>query len=117
MKTILALLIEVTLAIGLCLLLVRYLRPHLWRVLVDLCGTEPRAQFWMAFTNIFLLGLPVIIGLGFRPEATNLEDSVFEVIGRLSGVLGGFIFSLFLVGIGVGFFALTAPRPTKGGEA
>jgi len=116
MKTIFSLLIEITLAIGLCFLLVHYLRPHLGRILVDVCGTEQRAQFWTVFANIILVGLPVIIGLGFRPEATTLEESVFEIIGRLSVVLAGFILALIVVGIVVGFFALVAPRPTNGGE-
>ena len=26
-----------------------YLRPHLYGILVDLCGTTERARLWMAF--------------------------------------------------------------------
>lgn len=115
MNQILTFLTVVALTILICFLLVRYLSPNLKRVLADLCGTEERAQFWMVFANILLMGLPIIIGLGFRPEGGTLEESVFEVIGRLSGVLAGFIFALILVGIGVGFFALVAPRQTKRG--
>lgn len=115
MNLYLSFLAVVTLTILICLLLVRYLRPHLRRVLGDLCGTEERAQFWMAFANILLMGLPLIISFGFRPEAATLEESVFEMVGRLSGVLAGFIFALILVGIGVGFFALVAPRQTRRG--
>ncbi|GAB4431806.1 MAG: hypothetical protein Kow002_19980 [Anaerolineales bacterium] len=111
MNALLSFAIEVILTLVACFLLARYLRPHLRKVLLDLCGTEERAQFWTIFSNILLVGLPVIISLGFRPEGVTFEESAFEIIGRLSGNLAGFIFALVLVGIGVGFFALVAPRP------
>ena len=47
-----------------CFLLTAYLRPALRLVLVDLCMTESRAQFWTVFSNILLIILPVIFGMG-----------------------------------------------------
>jgi len=79
-------------------------------VLVDLCRTEERAQFWSTFSNIVLIGLPLIIALGFRPEALTLEESIFEILGRLSGSLAGYLFVLTGIGIIVSFFALATPR-------
>jgi hypothetical protein len=79
-------------------------------VLIDLCRTEERAQFWAAFSNILLIGLPLIIALGFRPEAETLEAAAFEILGRLSGNLAGYLFALVGIGIMVSFFALVAPR-------
>ena len=93
------------------MLITSYLRPHLKRVLVDLCKTEERAQFWMAFSNILLIGLPSIIALGFRPEAVTSEAALFEIVGRLSGNLVGYLFALVGIGIIVSFFALVAPQP------
>ena len=113
MNTVIIFLVEIVVTLLASLLLVGYLRPHLRRVLTDLCGTEERAQFWTVFSNILLVGLPFIIALGFRPEADSLEASFFEVIGRLSGNLAGFLFALVLVGIVISFFALVAPRPQK----
>ena len=110
MNPFLALSVEVGLTILACVLITRYLRPHLTRVLVDLCRTEERAQFWAAFSNILLIGLPLIIALGFRPEAVTLEAAVFEILGRLSGNLAGYLFALVGIGIMVSFFALVAPR-------
>jgi hypothetical protein len=103
--------IEFGLTILACVLLTSYLRPHLKRVLVDLCKTEERAQFWGAFSNILLIGLPLVITLGFRPEARTFEAAVFEIAGRLSGNLAGYLFGLVGIGIIVSFFALVAPRP------
>ena len=110
MSTIIVFLTELVFTLLISLLLVGYLRPHLHRVLIDLCATDKRAQFWTVFSNILLVGLPCIIVLGFHPEASTLEESFFEVIGHLSGNLAGFLFALVLVGGGISFFALVAPR-------
>lgn len=112
MNPFLALSIETVLTVLACILITRYLRPYLKRVLVDLCRTEERAQFWTAFSSILLIGLPVMIALGFRPEALTLEESIFEILGRLSGSLAGYLFALTGIGIIVSFFALAAPRTT-----
>ena len=110
MNTFLAFTIEIGLTLLATALITGYLRPFLKRLLVDLCRTEERAQFWTAFSNILLIGLPLIIALGFRPESATLEGVVFEIIGRLSSNLGGYLFALVGIGIIVSFFALVAPR-------
>jgi hypothetical protein len=115
MNTLLAFTIEIGLTVLSCALITGYLRPHLKRVLLDLCKTEDRAQFWTAFSNILLIGAPLIIALGFRPEASTFEATAFEIIGRLSGNLAGYLSALIGIGIIVSFFALVAPRQT--GEA
>lgn len=113
MNTIISFLIEIALTLLVCAAIIAYLRPHLLRVLVDLCGTEDRARFWAVFSTILLGGLPLIFALGYRPEAGTAEDMFFEVIGHLSGNLGGFLVAMIAIGIIVSFFALVAPRPNK----
>ena len=110
MNTIFSFLTQITLTLLISILLVRYLRPFLHTILIDLCGTEERAQFWTVFSDILLLGLPMIIALNYRPEARNAEELFFEVSGKLSGNLGGFLFALVGVGLIVTFFALVAPK-------
>ena len=112
MNPLLALSIEVSLTILACVLITRYLHPYLKRILIDLCKTEERAQFWAMFSNILLIGLPLIIALGFRTEAVTAEEAVFEIIGRLSGSLAGYLFALVGIGVFVSIFALVAPKPT-----
>ena len=112
MNTVLTFFLEIVVTLLAALLITGYLRPHLKRVLLDLCGTEERAQFWTAFSNVLLIGVPVIFALGFRPRADNAEQLFFELIGRFSGNLGGYLAALIGVGIVVSFFALVAPRPT-----
>ena len=105
--------IQVVLTLIISALLVGYLRPFLRKVLTDLCGTEERAQFWTAFSNILLIGMPVIFALNYRPEAGNTEELFFEVAGKLSGNLGGLLLALISIGLMVSLFALFAPKPKK----
>jgi hypothetical protein len=111
MNTITLYLIQLIVTLAACLLLAAYIRPVLKRVLLDLCVTEERAQFWTLFSNIMLVILPVIFGMGFKPEAIGFENSFFEVASQLRTNLLGFILSLVAVGFAVSFFALFAPRP------
>ena len=113
MNTLLAFTIEIGLTVLAFVLITSYLHPHLKRMLLDLCKTEDRAQFWTAFSNVLLIGAPLIVALGFRPEAGTFEATVFEIIGCLSGNLAGYLFALVGIGIIVSFFALVAPRQTS----
>ena len=113
MNSIIPFAIEVVLTLVIVALLVKYLRPFLRNILIDLCGTEGRAQFWAAFSTILLIGLPVIIALNYRPEAGTAEELFFEIAQKLSGNLGGMLVSLISIGLMVSFFALFAPRPKQ----
>lgn len=113
MNPIFSFLAEMTLTLILSILIVRYLRPFLRKILIDLCGTEDRANFWIVFSDILLIGLPMIIALGYQPEAKSSEELFFEIAAKLSGNLGGFLFALVGVGLIVTFFALAAPKPPK----
>jgi hypothetical protein len=113
MNTILYFLLQVILTLVISALIVGYLRPFLRKILTDLCGTEDRAQFWTAFSNILLIGMPIILALNYKPEAKITEQLFFEVARKLSGNLGGLLFALIGTGVIVSFFALVAPRPAK----
>ena len=113
MNPIASYLIEVVITLTICLLLVRYLNPFLKKILVDLCATEDRAQFWTVFSNILLVGLPMVIAIAYKPEANDIEGLFFEITRKLSGNLGGFLFALVGAGLMISFFALFAPRSTK----
>lgn len=105
--------IEILLSIVICILLVLSLRPFLWRELVDVCLTEKPAQFGIGYSSTLMVGLPLIISMGFRSRDNTFLESVFEIIRSLSGVLVSFFFSLILVPIGAGIFTMTATRWTK----
>lgn len=116
MNTILSFVIEVALTVVISIMLVGYLRPFLRKILMDLCGTEERAQFWTAFSNILLMGMPIIFALNYRPEASTSEQLFFDVARKLSGNLGGLLFALICIGFIVSIFALVARRPVEAGS-
>lgn len=113
MNTILYFVLQIVLTLIIVGLIVGYLRPFLKRILVDLCGTEDRAQFWTAFSNILLFGLPLLFSLNFRSTALNDEELFFEVAAKISGNIGAMLFALVGIGIFVSFFALFAPKTPK----
>lgn len=113
MNMIISFSIEVVITVVVCAVLVIYLRQYLYRILLDLCGNEDRANFWTVFSTILLVGIPLIFALGYRPEAATSLDLFFEIIGRLRGNLYAYLASLLVIGIIVSFFALVAPRPGK----
>jgi hypothetical protein len=94
-------------------LLFCYLRPSLYRVLVDLCGGEERARFWTSFTAVMLIGLPAAIALGYTPFVDTAEATFFNLTSQLGHNLGGMLLAAMGLGLAVGFFALVAPRTPK----
>jgi len=104
---------QAALTLMICLLIVKLINPFLRRILVDLCAGEDRGQFWTVFTNILLVGGPMAIALAYHPRASDSPDLFFEAMGRLSGNLLGFLFTLAGVGVMICIFALFAPRPAK----
>ncbi len=115
MNTILFFTFQIVLTLVITGFIVGYLRPFLKRILVDLCGTEDRAQFWTAFSNILLFGLPLLFSMNYHPLAANNEELFFEVAGKISGNIGAMLFALTGIGVFVSFFALFAPRTPKAG--
>jgi hypothetical protein len=113
MNTIAMYLIQLILTLLACFLLTAYLRPALKRVLVDLCKTDARAHFWTVFSNILLIALPVIFGMGYQPGMASGGEVFFNVAGQLRWNLLGYIAALVTVGVVVSFFALVAPRPQE----
>jgi hypothetical protein len=112
MNTAIAFLIEISVTLLIVVLILGYLRPFLRRVLVDLCGTDDRAQFWTTFTNIILLSLPLISALGFTPPAAD-ENLTIEMIHQLRSNLKNFMLGLALIGFILLFFSASASRTTK----
>jgi hypothetical protein len=95
-------------------LLFRYLRPSLYRVLVDLCGGEQRARFWTSFTAVMLIGVPAAFALGYTPIIDgSVLATFFNLTRQLGQNVGGMLLASMGLGLAVGFFALVAPRAPK----
>jgi hypothetical protein len=102
------------LTIGISLLALFHIQAALLRILIDLCGTEDRAGFWLAFSNITLLAIPTIFALHHYPSASRPPDIVFEISDQLEGGLIGLVISVVILGIVLSHFILHAqPREKK----
>ena len=80
-------------------IIVIYFKPHLKKILLELNGDKERpANFWVAYTTIILMLVPIIFAIWIVP---NDEDvSVFFQIGKqLKWALMGLVVSLVIIGI------------------
>jgi len=94
----------VGLTVVVCFSVVGYLKPHLLKILVDLCGTEPRANFWMAFSNVTLVLVPVIFAMQYNPDLTEHKPMVFGLIYQFKWALIGLAGSVLCVGFVISKF-------------
>lgn len=78
---------------------VRYLKPYLQNVLVDLCGTDARAAFWTAFSNVTIGLTPLIFAMHYRPASNPGTAFVFELGTQLEWALAGLLLSVMLLGM------------------
>ena len=100
-------------------LVVRYLKPHLQRILVDLCGTEERANFWTVFSIVILVLAPVIATLSVRPQAGQDVSIVYALSDQILGGLIGLAGSVIIMGLILSRFILPIrpPAPSQPGQA
>jgi uncharacterized membrane protein YhaH (DUF805 family) len=89
----------ISVTILLSVLVVKYLRSPLKKILVDLCGTTERAEFWLAFTNVTLVLVPLAVALRFRPLASSWAGFLFALSDQLQAVLLALIFTMVMLGI------------------
>jgi hypothetical protein len=76
-----------------------YLRHSLRRILVDLCGTEDRAAFWLAFSSVTLFPIPVLFALHRHPASGSFAEAVFGIGDQLEAALLGLVVSVVALGL------------------
>ena len=82
-------------------LIVIYFKPHLKKILLELNGEKERpANFWVAYTIIILMLVPLIFATWIVPDGSNGGINVFFQISRqLKWALTGLVSSLIIIGI------------------
>ena len=103
-------LFQIFTTIGICLAVLTYFRPYLRRILLDLCGTQERAQFWVVFSSILLAGFPLIFSLGYNPLLSETGMQFFDAANQVRINLLALLFAFLGIGCMISFFALVAPR-------
>ena len=76
-----------------------YLKRHLRPLVVELCGTPQRAQFWIAFADVTLLLVPIIFALSAKPDVGADKIPIYEMADQCKVALIGLMLSL--VGLAV----------------
>lgn len=89
-----AFLVDVGLVAVLSVGLVAYVKRHLSRLLIELCGTAERASFWLAFSNVTLVLVPLIFALNYEPESGPNRNLIFEMATQLKYAIIGFVIAL-----------------------
>jgi uncharacterized membrane protein YhaH (DUF805 family) len=74
--------------------IVAYIKKHLRTLLIELCGTTERANFWLAFSNVTLVLVPLIFALDYKPEFGPDKTAIFEITTQLKYALIGFVVTL-----------------------
>lgn len=109
-------LVGLVLTMGVVSLALWYLRNPLLAVLIDLCGTEERARFWTAFSNITLFLLPLVLALDYRPGPNGNESGVFAVSDQLQSAIMGLIVAVFVLGMLLSWHIAKGQRPSASKE-
>lgn len=94
-----AFLVDVGLVAVLSLGLVAYVKRHLNNLLIELCGTTERASFWLAFSNVTLVLVPLIFALNFEPESGPNRNVIFDMAAQLKYAIIGFVIALSCLAI------------------
>lgn len=91
--------VEVMLCISISLSMVYLLKPLLREILVEICGTETRAEFWVMFTQLMLIISPLLIVIYFAPTQDTLNINLAEAMQDtlFRSLLGDFI-ALTMIG-------------------
>jgi len=113
MNDIAAFTLDLVLTLLVAFALVLYLSPSLFRILVDLCGTQDRARFWLTFSRMLLLGIPAVAALGYQPGISLGEPWYFDMAHQLAHTAMSLLVAVIGLGTVITFFAAIAPRQRK----
>lgn len=99
--------------VALCAAAVTYLRAPLRTILIDLCGNESRAGFWVAFSNIVLLSVPSIFSLRAHPSQDMPAGAIFAIGDQIESGLIGLAISTVVLGLVLSRFIARARMESK----
>ncbi len=90
---------EITLSLGISVLVIYLLQPVLQALLEDICHGKTRALFWSTFTRLMLLISPLLVVLLFSHSLSGNGAAYAEVLrDTLLHILFGQFGGLLIVG-------------------
>jgi hypothetical protein len=94
MSPTIAFLFDVALAVATSVGIVVYVKKHLRSLLIELCGSAERANFWLAFSNVTLVLVPLIFALDYKLKLGPDKNLVLEMAAQFKYALIGSIITL-----------------------
>ena len=88
-------LLSITFCLGISAGVIMVIKAKLRDVLIETCGTEKRADFWLTFTQLMVLIAPLMIVIFFSPTSaiteansiTYLKNALFQTLfGLFTGL-------------------------------
>lgn len=105
-------LLDILFAAIICIGIVMYVQKHLRQLLVEVCGSAERADFWLVFNNIMLVLIPLIFVMGSPPEFGPGKNLAVEMAEQVKWGLLGFVLTLGFFGlILLRYIPKNAPKP------
>lgn len=92
--------------------IVIYLRRPLHRILVELCGTQERAEFWVSFSNVTITLVPLIFAMQYTPELKAGTTPVLELAAQFKWALAGLLAAVLILGWVISRFIRRQTAPT-----
>jgi hypothetical protein len=78
--------------------IVAYLRSPLHSILKELCGTGERAAFWVAFSNVTIILVPLIFAMQYTPCLRDGSSATLELAAQLKWALAGMLLAVLILG-------------------
>jgi hypothetical protein len=101
--------IEVTFSLVISGFVIYTLSDALYRLILELCGTEARAKFWISYLNVMLVITPLLAVFIFGKSGIFAEASFSFFKNALTCILSGMFVSLGAIG-----FQVMQSIPNKG---
>lgn len=90
--------IELTLSLVTSGFVIYTLSGALYQLILELCGTEARAKFWISYLNVMLVITPLLTVFIFGKSGIVAEASFMFFKNALSCILSGMFVSLGAIG-------------------
>ena len=90
--------IEITLSLTISGFVIYALSSALYQLILELCGTEARAKFWIAYLNVMLVITPLLTVFFFGKSGMVTAVSYLFLKNALSCILFGMFASLAAIG-------------------
>ena len=91
--------IEILLSLSVSTLVIICLTKPLRRLLIDMCGTESRARFWVVYSNVMLVIAPLLTIIIFGKSDLIGEANFTFYKTAFGSALFGIFISLVVIGM------------------